>query len=66
MNYEENNAVMLIALKAIMKLEECEQDAFMCAMIETLAEKRNTLPYALIAQYLVQIAEVNFHENKGQ
>lgn len=55
---------MMVASIILQELEEDEQDAFMCASIETLAKLRKMSPFDLMKQYVEAIIEVNFNEDK--
>lgn len=61
---DERVRAMYIAGIILQELEEAEQDAFMCASIETLADKRNMSPFDLMKQYVKAMIEVNFNEDK--
>ena len=64
MKQEERIKAMFTAGILLQELEEDEQDAFMCASIETLANLRKMSPFDLLKQYVEAIIEVNFNENK--
>lgn len=64
MKQEERIKAMFTAGILLQELEEDEQDAFMCASIETLANLRKMSPFDLIKQYVEAIIEVNFNEDK--
>ena len=61
---EKRVKVMYIVGILLQELEEAEQDAFMCASIETLADRRNMSPFDLMKQYVEAIIEVNLNEDK--
>lgn len=55
---------MMVASIILQELEEDEQNAFMCASLEMLADMRKISPFDLIKQYIEAILEVNANENK--
>ena len=55
---------MMVASIILQELEEDEQNAFMCASIEMLADMRKMSPFELVIQYVDAILEVNLNEDK--
>lgn len=64
MTYEERIKGMLVASVILQELEEDEQNTFMCASIEMLADLRKMSPFDLMKQYIEAMIEVNFNEDK--
>lgn len=64
MTQKDRITALFLMVEILKQLDEVEQNAFMCASIEALAETRKMTPFDLIEQYVEAIVEVNLNENK--